>query len=150
MIRVMFDRDYTEDLQDYYRRNECIREQQYLSPEKLLHLAAVCVSKAATESNGREERPPAAWKAEAALDAVRQLLPLFEEGVHADLRSKRVIVNGLTNGERHDAEPRMTTAEAATIVKKSIGRLRRLRAAVGSKMQGLVERLNNSDKTPRV
>jgi hypothetical protein len=47
MMRVTFDPYYVDDLQDYYRRNECIREQQYLSPEKLLHLAAFCVSKAA-------------------------------------------------------------------------------------------------------
>src|SRR5690349_9022465 len=112
MIRVKFDRDFTEDLQDYYHRNECIREQQYLSPEKLLHLAAFCVSKAATESNGCQEPQPAAPKAEAALDAVRQLLSLFEDNVHADLRSEHVIVDGHTNDERQDDERRSTTAEA--------------------------------------
>ena len=52
MIRVKFDRDFIDDLQDYYHRNESIREQQYLSPDKLLHLAAFCISKVATELNG--------------------------------------------------------------------------------------------------
>ena len=32
--------DYIDNLEDYYQRNECIREQQYLSHDKLLHLAA--------------------------------------------------------------------------------------------------------------
>ena len=32
MIRVKFDHDYIDGLDDYYHRNECIREQQYLSP----------------------------------------------------------------------------------------------------------------------
>lgn len=137
MIRVTFDHDYIEDLQDYYRRNECIREQQYLSPEKLLHLAAFCVSKVATELDRCDEPHPAAPQAEAALDAVRQLLPLLEEGVHADPRSKSVIVNGRTDGERRDALPQMTTAEAGAILERSIGRLRRLRAAAGSAWRAL-------------
>ena len=45
MIRVTFDRHYMDNLEDYYRRNECIREQQYLSQDKLLHLAAFCCVK---------------------------------------------------------------------------------------------------------
>jgi hypothetical protein len=150
MIRLTFDRDYTEDLQDYHHRNECIREQQYLSPEKLLHLAAFCVSKAATELNGCEEPQPAAPNAEAALDAVRQLLPLFEEGVHADLRSEHFIVNGHTNGEKQDHVRRSTTAEAAMFAEESFFGLRRLRAATGSTIRGLVERLNIGGKTPRI
>jgi hypothetical protein len=132
MIRVTFDHDYIDNLQDYYHRNECIREQQYLSQEKLLHLAAFCVSKAAIESNDCGKPDPGAPKAEAALDAVRQLLSLFEKGSYAGMRSKCVIVNGHANGERQDAERQATAAEAATTVEKTITRLRHLRAAARS------------------
>ena len=131
MMQATFDRDYSEDLQDIYRRNECIREQHYLSPAKLLHLAAFCVSNVATEIDRCEEPHPTAPPAEAAFDAARQLMPLHEEGIHADVRSERVIVNGCTDGDRHDVQPRMTTGEAGATIERSIGRVRRLKAAAG-------------------
>ena len=68
MIRVKFDHDYIDGLDDYYHRNECIREQQYLSPEKLLHLAAFYVSKAATGVNENSESRRNGPNAEAALN----------------------------------------------------------------------------------
>jgi hypothetical protein len=137
LIRVKFDRCYIDDLQDYYRCNECIREPRDLSPATLVHPAAFCISKVATEIDSCEEPHAAAPQAEAAHGAIRQLLPLPAEGVHADLRSERVIVNGRTDGERSDAQPRMTTAEAGAIVARSIGRLRRLRATAGSVWRAL-------------
>jgi uncharacterized membrane protein YeaQ/YmgE (transglycosylase-associated protein family) len=72
MIRVTFDRHYMDNLEDYYRRNECIREQQYLSQDKLLHLAAFCLSKVADATDERRQSRPGE-RAEAAADVIRQL-----------------------------------------------------------------------------
>lgn len=95
MIRVTFDRDYIDDLQDYHHRNECIREQQYLSPEKPLHLAAFCVSTAANIVSDSAESRRNGPEAEAALDAVRQLAPLCEAAGLGDARLETVtVVNG--------------------------------------------------------
>jgi uncharacterized membrane protein YeaQ/YmgE (transglycosylase-associated protein family) len=71
LIRVTFDRHYMDNLQDYYRRNECIREQQYLSQDKLLHLAAFCVSKVATDDRGHARKDQ--QTAEAAVDVIRKI-----------------------------------------------------------------------------
>ena len=105
MIRVTFDHDYIDNLEDYYQRNECIREQQYLSHDKLLQLAAFCVSKVAIAA---DERGDARWnepKAEAALDAIRQLSLLCEKAVHGKAQIEPVtIVNGQANSERQNQE----------------------------------------------
>jgi len=77
-MRVTFDPYYIDDLQDYYRRNECVREQQYLSREKLLHLAAFCVSKATIQVAGQTEQHVDGSNREIALDVVRQLSVLCE------------------------------------------------------------------------
>lgn len=151
MIRVTFDRDYIDNLQDYYHRNQCIREQQYLSPEKLLHLATFCVSKAADIVNDTAESRPNGPRAEAALDAVRQLSLLCENADQADGRREPVtVVNGQTNGERETQERHRTTAVAPTLAEKYTGHLRQLRVAVGSTMRGLVGRFNICGKTPRI
>ena len=105
MIRVTFDHDYIDNLEDYYQRNECIREQQYLSHDKLLHLAAFCVSKVAIAA---DERGDTRWnepKAEAALDAIRQLSLLCEKAVHGKGQIEpATIVNGQANSERQNQE----------------------------------------------
>ncbi len=79
MIRVTFDPYYVDDLQDYYSRNECIREQQYLSPEKLLHLAAFCISRVATNSNINGQPRRHGPRGGAALDAVGQFSLLIDD-----------------------------------------------------------------------
>ena len=108
MIRVTFDRHYMDNLEDYYQRNECIREQQYLSHDKLLHLAAFCVSKAAIAA---DERGDTRWNepnAEAALDAIRQLSLLCEKAVHGKAKSSpsrssmvKRMVHAKTNSARN-------------------------------------------------
>src|SRR5688572_15121221 len=100
MIRMIFDRDYIDGLEDYYHRNECIREQQYLSPEKLLHLASFCVSKVVNSIDKSGRSQPNGPKLEAALDAVRQLSLLCQPTDHTDARNgTTLIVNGQTNVE---------------------------------------------------
>ncbi|MEX2308998.1 MAG: hypothetical protein WD738_15460 [Pirellulales bacterium] len=151
MIRVTFDGDYIGNLQDYYHRNECIREQQYLSQEKLLHLAAFCVSKVANHIEESGESPRNGQNAEAALDAVRQLSLLCEKADQADARIEPVtIVNGQTNGERHNDERHTTTSATPTLAEKCIVRLLRLRAAAGSAMGAVAGRRNIRGKTPRI
>ena len=90
---MKFDRYYIDDLQDYYRCNECIREQRYLSPAKLLHLAAFCMSKVATEMDRCDEPQAAAPQAEVARGGIWPLLPVPAERFHADLRGEHVIVS---------------------------------------------------------
>ena len=105
MIRVMFDPYYIDDLQDYYRRNECIREQQYLSTAKLLHLAAFCVSKAAKDVPGQTEQHGKEPNRELALDVIRQLSALCEISGQVQVQlAPVVIVEGQTNQERHNHE----------------------------------------------
>jgi hypothetical protein len=130
MTRVTVDSYYIDDLQDYYVRNECIREQQYLSQEKLLHLAAFCISKASVELN-ECEAPQSATASEAALDVVRQLLSVINEGFYSGTASKRIVVSDRSSSNAHKCAPRATKVQVATIVEKSIARLRRFRAAVG-------------------
>jgi hypothetical protein len=109
MIRVTFDRDYIDNLEDYYRRNECIREQQYLSQEKLLHLAAFCMSKVAIAVDESGDARRNDQKAEAALDAVRQLSLLCEAGDQVEARTEPItIVNGQSNGAGQNQERRTT------------------------------------------
>jgi hypothetical protein len=139
MIRITVDPYYIDDLQDYYARNECIREQQYLSQEKLLHLAAFCISKASAELNESEAPQPGATMSEAALDVVRQLLPLIKEGFYSGTASKHFVVSRSSSSDAHKFAPRATKAQVATIVEKSIARLRRLRAAVGLAGQASAE-----------
>src|ERR1051325_6229166 len=95
MMRVTFDPYYIDDLQDYYRRNECIREQQYLSPQKLLHLAAFCVSTAAENIGISKENRDNGITREAALEVVRELSTLCD---NADLTAAKqapvTIING--------------------------------------------------------
>jgi hypothetical protein len=151
MIPVMFDRDYIDDLQDYYHCNECIREQQYLSPEKLLHLAAFCVSKAATDVNENSESRRHGPKAEAALDVVRQLELLCENAVWGSAQLETVtVVTGQTNGDRETRERHRTTAVPPTMTESCDGDLGKLREAVNSTLRDLVRRLNICWKTPRV
>jgi hypothetical protein len=118
MIRVTFDPNYIDDLQDYYRRNECIREQQYLSPEKLLHLAAFCVLKAAKDGDDEKERNGNVANREVALDVVRQLLVLCEnvDQVQAQLEPV-IIVKGQTSHERQNDERRAMSMASKSVEK---------------------------------
>jgi hypothetical protein len=151
MIRVTFDHDYIDNLQDYYHRNECIREQQYLSPEKLLHLAAFCVSKAANIVDDGAESRRNGPDAEAGLDAVRQLSLLCDNADHAVGRLEPVTrVNGQTNAEREMQERHRMTAVPPTAAEKRTGYSPTLRVALSSTIRHLVGRLNICWKTPRV
>ena len=151
MIRVMFDGDYVGNLQDYYRRNECIREQQYLSEDKLLHLAAFCLSKVAIDAHEGGKTRRSESKSQAALDAIRQLSMLCEKADQADARIEPTTsVNGRTNAEKHDGERQTTTAATPELAEKRTVRLRRLRAATGSIIGAVVARLNIRWKTPRI
>jgi len=128
MLRVTFDSDYIGGLQDYYRRNECIREQQYLSHDKLLHLAAFCVSKVANNIDEGMERLPNGPKAEAALDAIRQLSLLCEKTVHAR-KEHIIVVNGQTNVETRNHARHKTTSATPSLAEKCLAGLLRLWAA---------------------
>jgi hypothetical protein len=150
MIRVTFDRDYVDNLEDYYRRNECIREQQYLSRDKLLHLAAFCISKAVNtvhESvDSRNDK-----QAETAMDAVRQLAQLCETGDHSAARLEPItIVNGQSNDERQNHERQATTSASLTLVKRSVVRSPLWWTAAGSVMCAVAERLGIRKRTPRI
>ena len=150
MIRVMFDGDYVGNLQDDYHRNECIREQQYLSEDKLLHLAAFCLSKVAIDAHEGGKTRRSESKSQAALDAIRQLSMLCEKADQADARIEPTAsVNGRTNAERHDWERQTTTAATPTLAEKRTV-LRRLWAATGSIMRAVVARLNIRWKTSRI
>lgn len=147
MIRVTFDPSYIDDLQDYYDRNECIREQQYLSQEKLLHLAVFCVTNAANhiDGSGALRKAP---NVEAALDVVRQLSLLCENADQVDARHEPVIiVNGETNDERHNHERHITGFVTPTLIERWFAHARRLRAAMRSAVRGLIGRLNICSKT---
>ena len=102
MIRVTFDHDYIGNLEDYFQRNECIREQQYLAQDKLLHLAAFCLSKVAVTTEERGDERSNESNAEAVLDAIRQLSVLCQKAVHREAQIEPVtIVNGQTNDGQH-------------------------------------------------
>jgi hypothetical protein len=110
MMRVTFDPFYIDDLKDYYRRNECIREQQYLSPQKLLHLAAFCVSTAAENVGVLKESLDNGANREAALEVVRELSALCD---NADLiaaqRAPVTIINGCNVQEAQNDPAHSTT-----------------------------------------
>jgi hypothetical protein len=150
MIRVTFDRDYFDNLEDYYRRNECIREQQYLSQEKLLHLAAFCISKVVDEVHecGDSQNDQ---QAEAAFDAVRQLALLCKTADQVAARFEPVaIVNGQTNDERQDQDRKTTTSASPTLVERSMVGSPSWWAAAGSVMYAVAKRLSIRTKTPRI
>jgi hypothetical protein len=147
MIRVTFDPDYVDNLEDYYRRNECIREQQYLSQEKLLHLAAFCISKVVDvvheRSDSRNDQP-----AEAAFDAVRQLALLCKTANQAATRFEPVaIVNGQTNEERQDQDRKTTTSGSPTLAERSMVGSPSWWAAAGSVMYAVAKCLSIRKKT---
>jgi uncharacterized membrane protein YeaQ/YmgE (transglycosylase-associated protein family) len=105
-IRVNFDRYYMDNLEDYFQRNECIREQQYLSQDKLLHLAAFCVSKVsiATDDSGGVRQDEK--KAGTALDVIRQLSLLCGKAAQAEKPVEAVIIiDGQTKGEGQNNLP---------------------------------------------
>jgi hypothetical protein len=151
MIRVTFDHDYVDNLKDYYRRNECIREQQYLSQEKLLHLAAFCMSKVV---NAVHEKGDSRWndqKTEAAFDAVRQLALLCGTADQAAARFETLtIVNGQTNDERQDEEQKTATSASPTLVERSMVGSPSWWAAAGSVMYSVAKRVGIRTKTPRI
>jgi hypothetical protein len=151
MVRVTFDRDYLDNLKDYYRRNECIREQQYLSQEKLLHLAAFCISKVV---NSAHEKVDSRWndqKVEAAFDAVRQLARLCETADQAAARFEPVtIVNGQTNDERQNQERKTPASRSPTLFERSTVGTPSWWAAAGSVMYAVAARLGIRTKTPRI
>jgi hypothetical protein len=130
MMRVTFDPYYVDDLQDYYRRNECIREQQYLSPEKLLHLAAFCVSKAAKDGDAETEQHGIGPDREVALDVVRQLSVLCDDAdlEHAQ-REPVTVVKGETLKERQNNAAQSTTAIVPKVGVRDL-RLRRMGSAL--------------------
>ena len=150
MIRVTFDRDYVDNLEDYYRRNECIREQQYLSQEKLLHLAAFCISKVAGNVNKDGEAHRNGPMAEAALDAIRQLSLLCQEADQAGARIEPVtIVNGQTEVERQKHEQHTTPSATLTFIENGRCRLVHSRTAKGSIMRAVAGWFNLQRQTPR-
>jgi hypothetical protein len=111
MLRVTFDPYYIDDLQDYYRRNECIREQQYLSPQKLLHLAAFCVSTAAENIGDRKESCNNDANREAALEVVRELSALCDNAhLIAAQRAPVTIINGCSFQEAQNDSVHSTIA----------------------------------------
>jgi hypothetical protein len=127
MTRVTFDPYYIDDLQDYYRRNDCIREQQYLSQEKLLHLAAFCISKVAIDIDEKGKQRRNELKEEAALDVVRQLSALCDNANPSDACLKPVIVViGHTSNEAATRERSTLTLATTTFAAKVIMRLRRM------------------------
>ena len=149
MIRVTFDPFYIDDLQDYYFRNECIREQQYLSQEKLLHLAAFCVSKAAKAVDNDAEQAQSGSRGEAALDAVRQLLQHCDHANPSDAGLKPVIVvHGFSNSEMAARERNSTASTTLTFVERSNLRLRRLLGVAVSPVRRLTRRSGANRKTP--
>jgi hypothetical protein len=151
MIRVIFDRDFVDNLEDYYRRNECIREQQYLSQEKLLHLAAFCISKVvdAVHESGDSRRNDR--KAEAALDAVRQLALLCGTADQTAAQFEPItIVNGQTIDERQNQDEKTTAAGSPTLVERSMVGSPSWWAAAASVMYVVAERLGIRTKTPRI
>ncbi len=114
--RVTFDRYYMDDLEDYYQRNECIREQQYLSQDKLLHLAAFCVSKVTIAPNESEDARQDEKKTGAALDAIRQLSLLCRKADQAEKPVEAVIIiDGQTNGEGQNKLPGKKLPVSATL-----------------------------------
>jgi Transglycosylase associated protein len=115
-IRIMFDRSYVDNLEDYYQRNECIREQQYLSQDKLLHLAAFCLSKVtiATDHNGDARQDEK--KAGAALDAIWQLSLLCGKADQAEKSVEAVIIiDGQTKGDGQNILPGKRLPVSATL-----------------------------------
>ena len=151
MMRVMFDSEYIDDLADYYCRNECIREQQYLSQEKLLHLAAFCLSKVASNINKSGDTELNNAKAEAALDAIRKISVLCDQASPAARSmAAATIVLGHTSGGRQNEELNPTTSSAPTSVRKWRPSLARLSAAAASMMCAVRGRLNNRSKTNRL
>jgi hypothetical protein len=96
MFRVTYDRHYMDDLEDYYRRNECIREQQYLSQDKLLHLAGFCLAKVANATDDRRHSRPGE-RAKAAADIIRQLSLLCGREDHAE-EPIRSLIPSTANG----------------------------------------------------
>jgi hypothetical protein len=132
MIRVTFDPYYVDDLQDYYRRNECIREQQYLSTEKLLHLAAFCVTRAAEDIDDGKEQHGNGPNREVAVDVVRQLSALCENAGLAQVQLEPVTtVIGRTHQEIRDEEVRATAMASKVVARDTIG-LMRLQSFVSS------------------
>jgi uncharacterized membrane protein YeaQ/YmgE (transglycosylase-associated protein family) len=115
-IRVTFDRYYMDNLEDYYQRNECIREQQYLSQDKLLHLAAFCLSKATIAADASADARQDEKKAVAALDAIRQLSLLRGKADPAEKPVKAVIIiDGQTKGEGQNKPPGTRLPVSATL-----------------------------------
>jgi uncharacterized membrane protein YeaQ/YmgE (transglycosylase-associated protein family) len=115
-IRVTFDRYYMDNLEDYYRRNECIREQQYLSQDKLLHLAAFCVSKVAIATDNGGDARQDEKKVGAALDAIRQLSLLCEKADQAEQPVKAVIIiDGQSNSDDKNKPPHTRLPISATL-----------------------------------
>ena len=151
MIPVTFDRDYIDDLQDYYHRNECIREQQYLSPEKPLHLAAFCVSKAATDVNENQNRGDTdqrqKLRSTSFANYSRSVKRQF--GRAGELETVIVVTVKQTAIEKHENDTE-TTAVPPTMTESCDGDFGKLRAAVNSTLRDLVRRLNICWKTPRV
>jgi hypothetical protein len=151
MIRVTFDRDYVDNLEDYFRRNECIREQQYLSQEKLLHLAAFCISKVVNAVDKSRDSRRNDQMAEAAFDAVRQLALLCETADQAAARFEPAnIVNGQTNNERRNQEQKITASGSPALVERSMVGSSWSWAAAGSVMYAVAERLGIRPNTPRI
>jgi hypothetical protein len=149
MISVTFDPYYIDDLQDYYGRNECIREQQYLSTEKLLHLAAFCVSKAIKDVGDETEQHGNGRNREVALDVVRQLSVLCENAGQVQVQLEPVIiVKGQTNQERHNDE-RHAMAMASKPVEKPRFDSMRLQSMASSVIDRSIVWLKFASKTPR-
>jgi hypothetical protein len=150
MIRLTFDRDYIDNLEDYYRRNECIREQQYLSREKLLHLAAFCISKVAIAANEGAEPRRNGPQAEAALNAVRELAELCEMANQADASIKPItIVVGQICAERESHESHALPSGSSTLVRNGGHHVLPWWAATGSLMYAATGWLGRQGKTPR-
>ena len=115
-IRVTFDRNYIDNLEDYYQRNECIREQQYVSQDKLLHLAAFCMSKVTIATGDSGDLRQDEKHSGAVLDVIRQLSLLCGTAAQAEKPVEAVIIiDGQTNGEGQNKHPDKRLPVSATL-----------------------------------
>jgi hypothetical protein len=121
-----------------------------LSQEKLLHLAAFCISKVVNvvHENGDSRRN--GQKADAALDAVRRLAVLCETVNPTSARREPItIVNGLSDDERQNQERLAMTSGSPMLVDQSTVRSPWWWAVTGSVVYAVAERLGIRRKTPR-
>ena len=78
-IRVAVDANLMRQLQESYMKDNWLPKLVNVSHETLLHVAAVCVAEASIKLNEDDESYRCEKRAEAAIDAVRQLAVVYEK-----------------------------------------------------------------------